>query len=161
MRSTPTPGPVASRARASSFGLPLPLVFAARDPTTRHRAHISKNVSKRSVSKRPSTLLHAMVNNLPTMQARPDSTTLFRVLSDPTRRGIIELLGRGPRRAGELSSALAMSPPALSRHLRVLLEEGIVSDARAPGDARARVFRLRPRSLHGLRAWLDELEQHW
>ncbi|HVM15465.1 MAG TPA: metalloregulator ArsR/SmtB family transcription factor [Egibacteraceae bacterium] len=90
-----------------------------------------------------------------------DSTDLFAVLADPTRRGVVELLGTGPRRAGELSEALGVSPPALSRHLRVLLAAGLVTDERVVEDARARVFRLRPESLVGLQAWLDQVQAHW
>jgi DNA-binding transcriptional ArsR family regulator len=54
-----------------------------------------------------------------------------------------------------------MSPPAMSRHLRVLLQNGIVDDERLPDDARARVFRLRPESIVPLQAWLDQLQAHW
>ena len=82
-------------------------------------------------------------------------------LADPTRRRVVELLGQGPQRAGALSSAVGMSAPAMSRHLRVLLAAGVVDDERLPEDARARVFRLRPDSLVSLRAWLDQLEAEW
>jgi DNA-binding transcriptional ArsR family regulator len=54
-----------------------------------------------------------------------------------------------------------MSPPAMSRHLRVLLQVGIVTDGRLADDARARVFRLRPESIVPLQAWLDQLQAHW
>jgi DNA-binding transcriptional ArsR family regulator len=54
-----------------------------------------------------------------------------------------------------------MSPPAMSRHLRVLLQHGIVDDERLADDARARVFRLRPESIVPLQAWLDQLQAHW
>jgi DNA-binding transcriptional ArsR family regulator len=90
-----------------------------------------------------------------------DTTDVFAVLADPTRRQVIELLGNGPRRAGELSGALGVSAPALSRHLRVLLAAGMVADERVEADARARVFRLRPGSLAGLQAWLDQVQAHW
>ncbi len=82
-------------------------------------------------------------------------------LADETRRRVVEELGRGPRRPGELAVALGASPPALSRHLRVLLQAGVVADERLAEDARARVFRLRPESLVALRAWLDQLQAHW
>ena len=86
---------------------------------------------------------------------------LFEALADPTRRAVVQLLGAGPRRAGELAEAAGMSPPAMSRHLRVLLQHGIVDDERLPDDARARVFRLRPESIVPLQAWLDQLQAHW
>ena len=86
---------------------------------------------------------------------------LFAALADPTRRRVVELLGRGPQRAGALSSAVGMSAPAVSRHLRVLLEAGVIADERLPDDARARVFRLRPESMVALQAWLDQLKAEW
>jgi DNA-binding transcriptional ArsR family regulator len=82
-------------------------------------------------------------------------------LADPTRRQVVELLGAGPKRAGVLSAAVGTSPPAMSRHLRVLLDAGVVADERLPEDARARVFRLRHESVVALQAWLDELKAQW
>ncbi len=79
-------------------------------------------------------------------------------LADPTRRRVVQLLSEGPRRAGELAAASGTSAPAMSRHLRVLLRAGIVSDERPPDDARTRVFWLRPESITPLRHWLDELQ---
>ena len=87
--------------------------------------------------------------------------TVFEALADPTRRRVVELLGAGPRRAGELAAAVDASSPAMSRHLRVLLEAGIVSDERVSEDARVRMFRLRPESLVALQAWLDQLKAQW
>jgi DNA-binding MarR family transcriptional regulator len=49
----------------------------------------------------------------------------------------------------------------MSRHLRVLLEAGVVEDERGPEDARVRLFRLRPESMVALQAWLDQLNAHW
>jgi DNA-binding transcriptional ArsR family regulator len=82
-------------------------------------------------------------------------------LADPTRRRVVELLGEGPKRAGVLSAEVNASPPAMSRHLRILLDAGLVVDERLPDDARARVFRLRPESVVALQAWLDQLQAHW
>jgi DNA-binding transcriptional ArsR family regulator len=86
---------------------------------------------------------------------------LFVALADPTRRAVVQLLGDGPRRAGELAEAAGMSAPAMSRHLRVLLQHGIVADERLADDARARVFRLCPEAIVPLQAWLDQLQAHW
>jgi DNA-binding transcriptional ArsR family regulator len=83
---------------------------------------------------------------------------LLTALADPTRRRVVELLSEGPRRAGELAAASGTSAPAMSRHLRVLLEAGIVADERPAEDARARVFWLRPEAIAPLREWLDELQ---
>ena len=88
-----------------------------------------------------------------------DST--FLALSDPTRRGVIDLLRREPRRAGELAEAFHMSPPAMSRHLRVLRRSGLVEETNLEHDARVRVYRLRPEPFTALRGWLDEVESFW
>jgi len=82
-------------------------------------------------------------------------------LADPTRRGVVDLLRASPRRAGELSLALEMSPPAMSRHLRLLRESGLVEEARDEADSRARVFRLRKEPFEALGRWLDQVEALW
>ncbi|MBO0832894.1 MAG: winged helix-turn-helix transcriptional regulator [Actinobacteria bacterium] len=86
---------------------------------------------------------------------------VFEALADPARLHVVELLGEAPRRAGELAGAVGVSPPAMSRHLRVLLQAGIVADERGAADARTRFFRLRPQSLVAVQAWLDQLQAHW
>jgi DNA-binding transcriptional ArsR family regulator len=85
----------------------------------------------------------------------------FAALADPTRRAAIELLRRSPLRAGELAEALATSAPALSRHLRVLRECGLVAEERPEEDARARVIHLQPEPFDELRRWIDEVERFW
>ena len=85
----------------------------------------------------------------------------FAALSDPTRRGVIDLLRKRPYRAGELADTLVMSAPAMSRHLRVLRESGLVEEAHAGEDARVRVYRLRPVPFRNLRRWLDDVEAFW
>ncbi len=93
--------------------------------------------------------------------ASAELAPLFQALADPTRLGVVQLLSAGPRRAGELAAAAGVPPPAMSKHLRVLLEAGVVTDERPAEDARVRVFRLRPESVVGLRAWLDQLQAQW
>src|SRR5215210_8650809 len=85
----------------------------------------------------------------------------FVALADPTRRRVIELLGDRARRAGELAEAAGTSAPVMSRHLRILLEAGLVADERVPTDARLRVFRLRHEPVLALQAWLGQLQAHW
>lgn len=85
----------------------------------------------------------------------------FAALSDPTRRRVIELLRKKPRRAGEIADALAMSPPAMSRHLRVLKKSGLVTEDELEDDARVRVYRLERRRFTQLRGWLDDVETFW
>jgi DNA-binding transcriptional ArsR family regulator len=76
----------------------------------------------------------------------------FAALADPTRRAVFERLADGPRAVGELASGLPVSRPAVSQHLKVLKEAGLVSDR--PEGAR-RVYRIDPQGLGQLRAWLD------
>jgi DNA-binding transcriptional ArsR family regulator len=85
----------------------------------------------------------------------------FAALADPTRRGVIALLRKKPRRAGELAGSLSMSAPAMSRHLRVLRATGLVTEDHQGDDARVRLYRLRPGPFRKLRHWLDEVEQFW
>jgi len=82
-------------------------------------------------------------------------------LADPTRRGVVDLLKKRPRRAGELADALAMSPPAMSRHLRLLRSTGLVEEGAEADDARVRVYRLRHEPFTALRTWLDDVESFW
>ncbi|HXN41518.1 MAG TPA: metalloregulator ArsR/SmtB family transcription factor [Myxococcaceae bacterium] len=82
-------------------------------------------------------------------------------LADPTRRGTIELLRKRPRRAGELAASLAMSGPAMSRHLRVLRSTGLIEEDHVGNDARIRLYRLRPEQFRALGRWLDEVEKFW
>jgi DNA-binding transcriptional ArsR family regulator len=82
-------------------------------------------------------------------------------LADPTRRAVIDLLRKTPRRAGDLASLLSVSPPALSRHLRLLRAQGLVQEETQANDARVRVYSLRPEPFQELRRWLDDVEAFW
>lgn len=82
-------------------------------------------------------------------------------LADPTRRGVVDLLRKRPRRAGELAEALDMTPPAMSRHLRVLRKSGLVEETMLEDDARVRVYRLRREPFESLRDWLERVESFW
>ena len=79
-------------------------------------------------------------------------------LSDPTRRRIVELLAEDERDAGELASHFTVSRPAVSRHLRVLRETGLV---RSRGVAQRRVYSLEPAPLAELDAWLARYRRFW
>lgn len=82
-------------------------------------------------------------------------------LADPTRWRVIELLSERPRRAGEMAAALRATPPALSRHLRVLRGSGLVEEVRVEDDGRVRVYRLRREPFDALSRWLEGLERFW
>jgi len=82
-------------------------------------------------------------------------------LADPTRRAVIDLLRKKPHRAGELASALSVSAPALSRHLRLLRKSGLIVDDAVEADARVRLYRLQPQAFTSLREWLEDVEAFW
>jgi DNA-binding transcriptional ArsR family regulator len=88
-----------------------------------------------------------------------DETLL--ALADPTRRRVIDLLCRKPRRAGDLAAALDMSPPRLSRHLRILRRSGLIEDGGDEHDARVSLYRLKLESFDALQDWLQEVEAFW
>ena len=83
---------------------------------------------------------------------------LFEALSDPTRRSILEILLRGEATAGDLAAAFEVTRPAVSRHLRVLREAGLVT---ARVDAQRRVYRLEPEPLRELDRWLERYRRFW
>ena len=76
-------------------------------------------------------------------------------LADHTRRAILERLGERPRTVGELAAELPISRPAVSQHLRVLKEIGLVADR--PAGTR-RIYRLNPTAVAALR---DQLDTFW
>ena len=90
-----------------------------------------------------------------------DLDRVLSALADPTRRGVIERLRHGPRRAGELASRFTMSAPAMSRHLRILRRAGLVQEDHQGEDARVRLYRLERRPFKTLRRWLDDTEAFW
>ncbi len=79
----------------------------------------------------------------------------WEVLGDPSRRAIVACLARGPRAVGELADELPISRPAVSQHLKVLKDAGLVTD-RAAGTRR--VYRLNPAGVAALR---DQLDAFW
>jgi DNA-binding transcriptional ArsR family regulator len=83
----------------------------------------------------------------------PYGTAAFAALADPTRRRVLERLAEGPRAVGEIAAGLPVSRPAVSQHLKVLKEAGLVNDH--PDGAR-RIYAIDPNGLGALRAWLDQ-----
>jgi DNA-binding transcriptional ArsR family regulator len=86
------------------------------------------------------------------------TTTLFEILAEPSRRRVLDLLLEQERTVGELVEALDMSQPAVSKHLRVLRDAGLV-EARV--DAQRRVYSLRPERLADVDAWLEPYRRFW
>jgi DNA-binding transcriptional ArsR family regulator len=79
-------------------------------------------------------------------------------LADPTRRRLLRLVGERPRKAGELAGAFPVSRPAVSKHLRVLREAGLV-DVESRG--RARIYHLVPGGISEVRRWVEETGRFW
>ena len=92
---------------------------------------------------------------------KPDVDTLFAALADPARRRAVEILGEGPRRAGELADSLGLAAPAMSRHLKELKSAGLVVDHHPETDARVRVYSLNSQRLSDLKDWLAQAEAGW
>jgi DNA-binding transcriptional ArsR family regulator len=86
---------------------------------------------------------------------------IFGALADPARRRAVELLGRRPHSAGELAAELGLAPPAMSRHLRMLKEGGLVEDGHPLFDARVRIYSLKDGATDELKRWLAETEALW
>jgi DNA-binding transcriptional ArsR family regulator len=84
--------------------------------------------------------------------------TTLQVLAEPSRQAILDLLRDGELPVGELVTRLNMSQPAVSKHLRVLKEAGMV-DVRA--DAQRRLYRIRPEPLAELDDWLAGYRKLW
>lgn len=83
---------------------------------------------------------------------------VFAALSDPTRRAILARLAMGEATVAELAEPFAMSQPAISKHLKVLEEAGLVSGTQV---AQRRPRRLEPEPLQRASAWLDEYRKLW
>jgi DNA-binding transcriptional ArsR family regulator len=82
-------------------------------------------------------------------------------LSDPSRRGVVDLLRTRPRPAGELARALRLRPSAMSRHLGVLRRSGLIEEEHQGEDARIRTYRLRQEPFDHLQRWVAEVESFW
>jgi DNA-binding transcriptional ArsR family regulator len=93
--------------------------------------------------------------------AKAELNATLAALADRNRRAVVDLLKEQPRRAGEIASALSMTPPALSRHLRVLRRSGLIDEQGVEEDARVRIYRLRKEPFDQLREWLGEVESFW
>jgi DNA-binding transcriptional ArsR family regulator len=84
--------------------------------------------------------------------------TVFEVLAEPNRRAVLDLLRERERPVGELVQRLGISQPAVSRHLRVLREAGLVQ---ARVDAQRRIYGVCAEPLHELEQWLAPYRQMW
>lgn len=82
----------------------------------------------------------------------------FTALADPTRRGIVELLAAGEKDAGTIAGHFPITKPAISRHLGVLRDGGIIQMRR---DAQRRIYSIRPEGLIEVGAWASKYQSLW
>jgi DNA-binding transcriptional ArsR family regulator len=85
-------------------------------------------------------------------------TEIFKALADPTRRAVFEKLAGGGRNATELRAGLTISQPAMSQHLGVLREAGLIREARA---GRTVTYTMNPEGLAPLHDWLERYAAFW
>jgi DNA-binding transcriptional ArsR family regulator len=85
-------------------------------------------------------------------------TDIFRALADPTRRTVLERLAGGELNATQIRDGLDMSQPAVSQHLAVLRQAGLISEERAGRNVR---YRLRADGLSPLHDWLSRHSAFW
>jgi DNA-binding transcriptional ArsR family regulator len=82
----------------------------------------------------------------------------FAALADPTRARIVEALAERERTAGEIGAFFTLTQPAVSQHLRVLREAGLVKTRR---DAQRRIYSLNPAPLMDIDRWLERYRRFW
>jgi DNA-binding transcriptional ArsR family regulator len=83
---------------------------------------------------------------------------VFRALADPTRRAVVERLGRGPAATSELARPFAMALPSFTQHLDVLERSGLVTSQK---QGRVRTYQLVPTSLRGAQDWMAVQRDRW
>jgi DNA-binding transcriptional ArsR family regulator len=84
--------------------------------------------------------------------------SIYEIIAEPNRRAILSLLGSSEQSVGEIERQLRMSQPAVSKHLRVLRDAGIVEST---VDAQRRLYRLKPERLQEVDAWLAQFRRFW
>src|SRR5215472_8398583 len=77
---------------------------------------------------------------------------VYEALADPTRRGIVAMLAKGERSAGDIADRFPIAGPSVSRHLKVLRDSGVITYRK---DAQSRLYRLEPKALDETRAWMQ------
>ena len=82
----------------------------------------------------------------------------FRALAHPIRREIVERLAAGPATVGEVSRGFGVSKPAISKHLKVLEETGVVTRV---VEGRTHLLSLEPKALGEAADWMDRQRSHW
>ena len=106
-------------------------------------------------------MVHGADSGLEELMSTRNLDETLLALADPTRRRVVDLLRKKPQRAGDLAQALEVSPPRLSRHLRILRKSGLIEDSGVDHDARVSLYRLKPEPFETLKDWLQEVESFW
>jgi DNA-binding transcriptional ArsR family regulator len=86
------------------------------------------------------------------------SGDIFQAIADPTRRALLDRLRDGEQPVGQLAQPFEMSLPAISQHLQVLCEAGLVSQRRS---GRQRLYQINPEPLKQVSEWVSHYEQFW
>lgn len=144
---------------------PLPKFLAAEVPDTGNKRGVTPKRPLCAVAVPPTSstldfktiqLYNQLVLNMSGYSNALDAT--FGALADPTRRAILARLALGEASVKELAEPFAMSQPAISKHLRVLENAGLISRGR---DAQRRPCRLEAQALGQASTWLEEYRQFW
>jgi DNA-binding transcriptional ArsR family regulator len=92
------------------------------------------------------------------MPTAKQNAQVFRAIADPTRRGLLDLLREGQYPALKLAERFKLTQPAISQHLKVLRQAGLVREHR---EGRLRIYELEARPLMAVRDWMNHYEQFW
>jgi DNA-binding transcriptional ArsR family regulator len=92
------------------------------------------------------------------LNSQPQLDLVFQALSDPTRRAIVERLGRGPASVSQLAEPFAMTLPAVFQHLHVLEASGLIRSAKV---GRVRTCRIESRALSTAETWIQDRRTTW
>ena len=92
------------------------------------------------------------------MSKTTSSANVFTAIADPTRRAILDLLRQGEQPVKQIAKPFSMSLPAISQHLSVLCEAGLVTQRK---EGRQRFYRLNPEPLKQVSDWVNHYEQFW
>lgn len=90
--------------------------------------------------------------------ARPETADVFRAIADPTRRALLDGLLAGEQPVTKLASSFDMTMPAVSQHLKVLRDVGLVREHRL---GRQRLYRINPEPLREVVDWIAHYERFW
>jgi DNA-binding transcriptional ArsR family regulator len=85
-------------------------------------------------------------------------TGVFQAVADPTRRAILDRLRQGGQAVNEIAGRFEVSRPAISKHLRVLLDANLVTESR---EGRHRVYKLNPGPLREVDRWIEQYRRLW